>query len=404
MSDPCPTTSARLLTVLTLALALGCARSERVEVFNGERTDTSAEKGLVPGHVHLFELVQWGTPTGGIVATRLAERDDRRLALARLRVRLLEVKGERGVLEERELEIIRVKYTVDGWEKSKGKVKRPPNGTIERSTTMAPQQPGRPAHQVPAVIVEQYQEQMPREVVRSPDAARAFWAPKLAVALQELARARAVVDQAKAVAESGAAAASATPVQKTRVVFAVLPMRLRGFEFYPPHEPRGYSCDTCWTGARQHGSYVLAATGGVAPEPPAFADRAALERGVELTETTSVHGLDAGEAQRFDPKAGKLVLRLLGHCPVRLYQARQEVMVNPGYVIAIRKSVGFAEWLEMRLPECAGEEALRTQVTDLLAGAAGREEPEIAAEVRRLESELGFVADTVRRIEAMPVP
>jgi hypothetical protein len=392
-----------MLAIAALVLALSCTKRERDEVFNGERVDEASEKGLLEGHVHLFELVQWGAPTGGIVATKRAERDELRLAVAKLQVELLEAKIERGVMEEREMKVIRVKYTADDWEKQKAKVKRPPDGKIENSTTMAPQQPGRPAHEVPAVIVEQLQEQMPKEVVRTPEAARAFWAPKVVEAQQALAKAQEAVDQAKAAGE-GAAAATAPPVEKTKVSFAVLPLRMRSVMFEPPRDPRGYHCGVCESGAKQRRAFVLSATGGVSPQPPAFADRAALEKGVELTERVTVNGLDSESGKQLDPKDGKLVLRLVGHCPVRVYHAKEEVTVNPGFVISIPKSVGFAEWYEIPIPKCAGEQALGTHVFDLLAGAAAKQEPAIDSELLRLKGEFGFTDERLKRVRGIPVP
>lgn len=398
MTDRCRLTL-RLALLAAACLALSCAKRERDEVFDGERVNEAGEPGLVAGHVHLFELVQWGAPGGGIVAAKRAERDALKVQVAQQEVDLLLAKVERGVLEERELKIIRVQYGQDNWERAKATVKRPPNGKVEPTTIMAPQQPGRPAHPVPGVIVEQYQEQMPKEVVRTPEEARAFWAKKLEEAQQALAAAQALAARQQAPPESPAAQPP-PQVEKTRVRFAVLPLRPRDVMFDPPSHPKGYAVDPGIARARK--ALMLASLGELTPPPPAFSDRAALEKGVELTERIHVAGLDSDKLQPFDPKDGKLVLKLVGRCPARVFEVKEEVMVNPGYVISIPQSGGFARWFEVAYPKCApSEQALRTQVTDLVAGDAAKEEPQIDADLSQLRFKRETTAYHLGRVRAM---
>ncbi|MGC4119524.1 MAG: hypothetical protein QM765_34130 [Myxococcales bacterium] len=386
------------LAVVTVGLALSCAKLERDEVFNGERVDVSEQRGLVPGHLHLFELVQWGSPRGGIVASKRARRDALRLTVAQRRVELLEAKTERGVMEVREQKVIRVKYTAENWERKKATAKRPPDGKIEPSTTMAPQQPGRPAHEVPAVIVEEYQEQMPKEVVRTPEEARAYWAPQLEEARKALENEQALA-KARAEKEVAGGAEQSPPVERTRVSFAVLPLSMRQVMFEPPRHPRGYAVDQ--TGPRRRSAYALSSTGSVSPEPQAFVDRAALEKGVELTERITVTGVDSDQETTYDPKDGKLVLKLVGRCPVRVFHVRQELIDNGAGVIAVPRSAGFAEWYEIALPRCADAPRLQTRVTDLVAGAAAKEEPALDGELLRLDSDLRHLDVQTSRIKDM---
>lgn len=393
----------RLAFLFALALPVGCGWRDRDKVFDGGRADESETKGLVRGHVHLFELVQWGPPAGGVTADKLAERDATKLALAQRNVELLELKIERGVMEVPDLVIIRVVYELGDWEKQKSTVRRPPNGKIEPTTTMVASQPDRPTHQVPAVLVERYQDRMPKEVVKTPEEARAFWAQKLDEARRLLATVQEEVRQAKATADAATSLAQrAAPVEKTKVRFALLPLP-SGVMFTPPRDPRGYWVDP--KQSRRRKSFMLNSLGSVTPEPPAFADRAALEKGVELATAVTIHGLDSGEGLEVAPKEGKLVLKLVGRYPVQVFRVKEEVTENRASMIQIiPKSVGFADWYEIPYPTSEGEQALGTTIIDLLTNVSSKNSSALDAELASLKYSLKSVIYEVDRIRGMKPP
>lgn len=392
--------AAGALVALVALVASGCGKFERSEAWNGEGVDEAAEPGLLPGHVHLFELVQWGAPGGGLNAGKRAERDRLALAFAKGEVELLNEKIGRGVVEERPDKVVRVTYSAEGWEKEKAKVRRPPGGKIVQTTMATPKRPNQPSRQVPALEVEILQQQPAREVQRTTEEARAFWTARLTQARQVLAG----LEAGAAAARGAPAESAAAPAPLTRLAFAVLPVRHLRDPFESPRGPDGNAyCGYCVESSARRGAIVLRGLGGVRPATGALPGRAELEQGVEIGSPVYASGLD-GENRSFDPNAGKIVLKLLGHCPARVFSVKEERMHGGSGVIAVPTSGGVAEWFELPAPKCADAKALATSLTDLSAGATAKQGEELDLEIRRLGGELGFQWETLKRLRGMEPP
>lgn len=376
-----------LRLVLLFALA-ACGRTERTEVWNAERAARATpHPPLVPGHVHLFEVLQRGTAAQpGPAFTARAERDSLTREVARATIALIDAKVKRGLLEERPERIQRVQYDVANWNKVSGTVKVAPDSQLVYGTRIQTRGPNRANESIETVTVAVVQLGNPAEVERTPALARAYWAEVRAKAEREL--------KSPGVDTNIVGAAPST----TRITFAMLdPVQFRNRDpISPPSHPsRGENaCLSCGASAALRNAVPIFNEGSVSLPWESMGTLEQLRAGLTVTTNVSVTGMD-GVTQQLDTARGPLTLRLLQHCAVRIFEVNEDVISNGSGVIAVPRKIGVANWFEMEALEC-GIGDWKTTLTD--QSARPRVLEELTMQVRNLRGELGYRYEQIDRV------